>query len=210
MPSVSDRNYHLLRQFDPLVSDFAGRCRGTILDIGCGTKPYEGWLTDDTSYLGMDLQREGKNVDLLGDGTTIPVKSASIDSIIATQVLEHVPEPYSFFNEVSRVLKTGGTALITTNQMYPLHEVPHDYFRFTRYGLRQLAADAGLSIENVIELGTLPMRACSEANYALSGNLPSPVDSAVIGLVNLLAFPIVHLNHREEYIVTGVEVKKPE
>jgi SAM-dependent methyltransferase len=58
--------------------------------------------------------------------------------VLCTEVLEHLPEPQKAVDEIFRVLKPGGTLLLTTRFLFPIHDAPHDYFRFTKYGLRYL------------------------------------------------------------------------
>ncbi len=58
--------------------------------------------------------------------------------VLCTEVLEHLPEPQRAVDEMFRVLKPGGTLLLTTRFLFPIHDAPHDYFRFTKYGLRHL------------------------------------------------------------------------
>lgn len=64
--------------------------------------------------------------------------------VLATQVLEHVPEPKQMLQEISRVLRPGGHLILTAPHIWGIHEAPHDYFRFTHYGLEYLARQAGL------------------------------------------------------------------
>ncbi len=83
----------------------------------------------------------------------MPFAAASFDTTLSTQVLEHVPSPGIFLKEAHRVLKPGGHLLLTPPQTNPLHEEPHDYFRYTCYGLRSLMEQAGLYVVEVRPLG---------------------------------------------------------
>jgi len=74
---------------------------------------------------------------------------ASFDCVICTEVLEHCPEPRNTLAEVSRVLRRGGHVFLTTPSLRPLHEMPHDYFRFTPSGITQLATSAGLEVRTI-------------------------------------------------------------
>src|SRR2546425_12982585 len=83
----------------------------------------------------------------------LPFRTATFDTILSTQVLEHVRQPDSLLREAYRVLRLGGHLVLTAPQINPLHEEPHDYFRYTCHGLRSLAEEAGFSVLQVTALG---------------------------------------------------------
>nr|WP_231736918.1 class I SAM-dependent methyltransferase [Halobacterium sp. CBA1126] len=205
-PSLSAKNYHINRRFHPHIHQFAASATGDVLDVGCGDKPHRGLFEDTESYTGLDVTNVEKDIDVCGSATKLPFKDQSFDVFFSTQVLEHVPDPTAFFTEMARVLKDGGRAFVSTNQMYPLHEEPNDYFRFTRYGLSHLSQEVGLTVDKIIEEGTLPMRVCCEINYVLSA-VPT-IGGILTAAMNTIAAPIVSHDHREEYIVTGVVLNK--
>ena len=115
---------------------------GKILDIGCGTKPYKNYLNG--SYVGLevaDKNANNKNLDteiLFFDGKDFPFESNSIDSILCTQVLEHVENPIFFFSEIKRILKKDGLLLLTVPFVWAEHDTPNDFNRFTIFGLKKL------------------------------------------------------------------------
>jgi SAM-dependent methyltransferase len=125
--------------------------RGRLLDIGCGRKPYAKFF-DTKKYIGIEMPGTLSNstvVDVFASGLYLPFTAAAFDSILSTEVLEHVPEPKLFFKEASRVLKNGGYLLLSTPQTWGLHEIPHDYYRYTPYGLRYLAEANGFKVVTV-------------------------------------------------------------
>lgn len=202
---ITDKNYHMNKFVHSHIEQFAESVKGDLLDIGCGEKPHEDWFDHVDNYVGIDIDKTNTDADVCGTATNLPFQDDSFDMIISTQVLEHLPDPSAFFDEVNRVLRSDGRGFITTNQMYPLHEEPNDYYRFTRYGLKYLANQSHLTIEKTIETGSLLMRVCCETNYVVD-KLPQPLSEILKGLVNCAFSPVVELNHREEYIVTGVVV----
>jgi SAM-dependent methyltransferase len=205
-PPLSAKNYHMNRRFHPHVHQFAESATGDVLDVGCGDKPHRDFFEEAESYTGLDISGVEKDIEVCGSATKLPFKDGSFDVFFSTQVLEHVPDPAAFFAEMARVLKDGGRAFVSTNQMYPIHEEPNDYFRFTRYGLRHLSREVGLTVDKVIEEGTLSMRVCCEINYILAS---VPIIGAILtAAMNTIAAPIVSHDHREEYIVTGVVLTK--
>lgn len=121
-----------------------------MLDIGCGIKPYKEIIEKFcTKYIGLDQPTtlHGlKEVEVVGDTLFLPFSAGSFDSVVSFQVMEHVTEPQLFLSEAFRVLKHGGKALLMTPLMWGEHEQPHDYFRYTRYGLRYLAEKAGFEV----------------------------------------------------------------
>ena len=121
--------------------------KGRTLDVGCGNKPYLEIFADRARvYFGVDPDPRGSKPDAAAIATALPFASATFDTVIATQVLEHVVEPARLLAEAERVLVPGGHLVLTAPQYWPLHEEPHDYYRFTRYGLSDLVSAAGLEV----------------------------------------------------------------
>src|ERR1043166_4437153 len=123
---------------------------GLILDIGCGSKPYRCVFEGRVSgHVGIDvptsLHPQGA-VDAYSTALTLPFRAQSFDFVLCTEVLEHVSDPFAAMQEIGRVLKHGAKALVTTPFMYRVHEVPIDFFRYTAFAHRALAARAGLEI----------------------------------------------------------------
>ncbi len=110
---------------------------GRVLDVGSGTFARYKLPESAHSCVRMDVA-PGPNVDVVGRAESIPFPDASFDSVISTQVLEHVEEPERVVQEINRILKKGGHALITVPQWNELHEEPYDYWRYTCYGLQTL------------------------------------------------------------------------
>lgn len=85
----------------------------------------------------MDIRR-GTGVQLLSDIQALALAENTFDAVVCTEVLEHLREPQAAIDEMYRVLKPGGALLLTTRFLFPIHDAPHDYFRFTKYGLQYL------------------------------------------------------------------------
>jgi SAM-dependent methyltransferase len=120
-------------------------------------KPYAGWLGATAErWLGVDLpvSVSGRpRADAYATAAAVPLRSAVADCVISTQVIEHLPRPWELFGEAARLLRPGGSLLVSAPQAQWLHEEPHDYYRFTRYGLAELARAAGLAPVRVVPLG---------------------------------------------------------
>lgn len=134
----------------------ARQIRGRVLDLGCGDRRYEkvfGRVAE--SWLGLDwpTNPHQSGPDVVADALRLPLASASFDTVLCTQVLEHVAEPATLLREARRVLRPGGTLLLTAPQYNGLHEEPRDFFRYTRYGLEHLIGSAGLQVQEVKPIG---------------------------------------------------------
>ncbi len=129
---------------------------GRLIDIGCGTKPYEGQLSPRiVEHVGMDhgeTIHDKSKIDLFGTAYDIPAEDSSFDSAICTAVLEHLEEPELALRECCRVLKPGGVAIYTVPFIWHLHEEPRDFYRFSKYGLQYLFEKVGFEIIEIIPL----------------------------------------------------------
>lgn len=90
---------------------------------------------------------DGPHVDLVADAHDLPLKDASIRTVILNNTLEHVANPFQVISEVNRVMKPGGVLLVAIPFLRPIHADPDDYTRFTRSGLRHLLAEYFVDIE---------------------------------------------------------------
>jgi len=92
-------------------------------------------------------------VDLLADMHYIPLQDECMDSVLSIAVLEHTRLPWECAREIHRVLRPGGTAVICVPFLQSEHSVPHDFFRYTVYGLQSMLEWAGFEVESVERLG---------------------------------------------------------
>ncbi|MEM7306540.1 MAG: class I SAM-dependent methyltransferase [Planctomycetota bacterium] len=147
------------------VERCAEHASGLLLDVGTAESPYAELFAPHVSrYLGLEyppsildklpelwsmLDRAGRTVDVFGDGNRLPFGDGTLDTVLSTEVLEHVPRPRQCIGEMGRVLKPGGTLILTVPFLQPLHELPSDYYRYTPSSLRDLATAAGLEVVSV-------------------------------------------------------------
>lgn len=129
----------LLRQ---QVIKYAHHITGKTLDVGAGEGGRYKGLFPCKEYLTMDIDAR-KGVDIVGRAEKIPLSDSEVDSIVCTQVLEHLNLPFESVKEFYRVLKPGGHILLTAPQWNELHEEPHDYFRYTKFGLIDMFEHVG-------------------------------------------------------------------
>lgn len=123
------------------IEEFAPSLSGLLLDVGCGSKPYK-FLFKVQSYVGLDIDTEPVRLrgvaDNYYDGELFPYSDSSFDSLLCSQVLEHVFNPDVFLSEINRVLRLGGRVLLTVPFVWDEHEQPYDYARYSSFGLRFL------------------------------------------------------------------------
>ncbi len=132
-----------------LVSYFRISADSSVLDVGCGLKPYS-YILPHTRWFGIDIY-DGPKVDLVIDSTNKwDIKSNEFDFILCTEVLEHATSPQHVIHEMWRVLKPGGFALVTTPFIYGIHGAPYDFRRYTTNGLK-----IDCEVFEVIESGLL-------------------------------------------------------
>jgi SAM-dependent methyltransferase len=137
-----------------------------VLDAGAGRAPYRGLFSHARYETADFLAVKGKKYrqpDYVCDLAEIPVDDARFDHVVLTQVLEHLPEPTKVLAELHRVLKPGGILWLTAPLFYAEHERPHDFFRYTQFGLRHILETAGFEVLEIdwMEgyLGTLSYQA---------------------------------------------------
>lgn len=129
------------------VKQVLPQLKGSVLDVGCGDSPYRFLLNENNiSYQGIDIEG-AKNFDynnmevVFFNGEDIPFENEKFDAIICTEVLEHVSNYQKLINEMHRVLKPNGTAIITIPWSARYHYIPYDYFRYTPSSLKIMFSD---------------------------------------------------------------------
>lgn len=138
-PTITSNIYLHFSTLSEDIQKYAKYARGDLLDIGAGFAPYKPFFKNVKKYIKMDnFEYLGIKPDIIGDALKIPLKNDSVDSVFSSQVLEHVTNPQKMIDEIHRILKKKGVCILTTHMAQVLHGEPHDYFRFTEYGLKEL------------------------------------------------------------------------
>jgi SAM-dependent methyltransferase len=163
-------SYGLYRAAAKLVSQHA---RGVVLDAGSGHAPYRELLRRrGQQLLTIDIEDRSGDVTHIADIQHMPViASGSIDTVICTEVLEHVPAPWDALKELERVLVPGGVLILTVPYLAPIHEAPNDFYRYTRFALERLLGDAGFRLEQLEEVGGAVAFLGHGASMAFLGSL---------------------------------------
>ena len=144
--------YFIRKRLVDKITILAPQLNGKLLDFGCGAKPYKALFKNVESYIGVDIEDEGhhdhtnENIDVYYDGNTIPFDNETFDSILTSEVLEHVPDIDKTLKDLIRVLKPNGKILITVPFVWQEHEMPYDFRRLTVTGLKKHLTDNDLEI----------------------------------------------------------------
>lgn len=112
---------------DYLFKKYTPEIHGTVVDIGAGSEWHKKHLLH-CEYISLDL-KVGCNIK--GDAHRLPFADAVADGIICTEVLEHCVNPFTVMEEISRVLRPNGLLILSAPFLYPEHDTPMDYWRFT-------------------------------------------------------------------------------
>ena len=146
--------YQLHTQLTRVIDSHA---YGICLDIGSGHAPFKQKLATIASrVICMDVEDRIGRTDIIADVQNMPdMEDASIDTVLCSQVLEHVPRPWDALSEIHRVLKQGGKAILSVPHLSSIHEAPHDYFRYTEFGLASMLRAQGFEILELHRAGGL-------------------------------------------------------
>jgi SAM-dependent methyltransferase len=131
------------------LEEFFPKLTGEILDVGCGRKPYRD-LMPCARYVGLEVDsphaRAHSFADAYYDGRVFPFADGSFDGALCSQVFEHVFTPAPFLREVQRVIRPGGHLVLTVPFVWDEHEQPHDFARYSSFGLRAELERAGFEV----------------------------------------------------------------
>lgn len=179
--------------------------RGRLLDIGAGDQPYGKILPEAvTQYDSLDVERRHPDQTYVTSAAKMDgVPDAAYDSAICFSVLEHVPDPWQALGQIQRVLKPGAVLILTVPHLSRLHEEPHDYFRFTHYGLKALLEDSGFEILELEKNGGMLSFLSHQAStllLCLCWRTPLLKQAAMIINVCLLVWPVA--------LIDGVLMKR--
>ncbi len=134
---------------DKFLHKYSPYYKGTLYDLGCGTRPYESFFLNFAhKYVGIDWGSSVHKLkaDIVADlNKPLPVESNCADTIVCLSVLEHLCEPQCLIDEAYRMMKPGATIILQVPWQWWIHEAPYDFFRYTPYGLRYMLEKAGFS-----------------------------------------------------------------
>ena len=164
---------------------------GTCLDAGSGHSPYRDLLEEHSDkVISIDIEDRSGKIDMIADIQHMPqIPTASVDVILCSQVLEHVPRPWNAICEIARVLRPGGVLILSVPYLSAIHEAPHDYFRYTCFGLRSLCEDAGFEVTSIGANGGLVCFLMHGVSVVFTGTIGSlPGMRWIVWAINYVFF----------------------
>lgn len=165
-----------------------------VIDVGAGKVPYKRYVNCDEYYvLDIEKRTNNENIIIADLNTLVPLKDEFADLVICTEVFEHLKKPEHAIKEISRILKKGGSLLLTTPMVWPIHEAPNDYFRYTEFGLKYLAENANLKVEELKRKGNYYYCICQMCVAPLRNRLFFPV----VILFNMMGMALETISKNE-------------
>jgi SAM-dependent methyltransferase len=190
--SIFGENWIVGRYLLPVLARFGAVSRGVLVDLACGESPFRAYFPEVESYLRID--RNPLDIEVSqGDMLSIPLASQTVDVVLLFQAITDVSNPVEVLKEVRRVLRPGGKLLIFETMDYPEHDAPHDFYRLMPEGLRVLAVDAGLHLDECVRLGGMFTRFATLWNNYMMGALKRytvlrPLAYLGVAIGNLLCY----------------------
>jgi len=171
-PNESAKNRLVYRTFEAALRAAAERyARGRLIDVGGGRKPWQPVFAPYVSeHVCVDHAEKddgrGQVVDVIATAYSIPLPDAGAQTILLTEVLEHLERPGDAVAECLRLLEPGGHLIATTPLFWPVHDA-RDFYRYTPQGLRYLLETAGFEVVELEPLGGLWSTVAVELSYGL-------------------------------------------
>jgi len=127
-----ERQYEKIRPNDRVLSVGAGGGVNRLLAEYASENGFD--------VIEFDIDSE-RDPDIQGDICTYDFEGKTYDVVVFCEVLEHVHSPHLAVQNLYKILNEEGRLILTVPFMLPIHESPHDYYRYTRYGLEFLLRD---------------------------------------------------------------------
>ncbi|WP_319588534.1 class I SAM-dependent methyltransferase [uncultured Desulfobulbus sp.] len=186
---------------------------GCVVDIGSGASNLNDYIGDSVELLRVDYPATNCRYQdvphLYADAARMPFLDASIDTVLLLEVLEHVEQFDLVLAEIKRILKPDGTLYLSAPFIYPAHDVPYDYHRFTRHGLEKDLARHGFGIEIVKQHGNTIVVALQMINLLFLEVVDKTMKRAMLlGLaLAMLCYPFCLLNNLISLPFLGLDKK---
>jgi SAM-dependent methyltransferase len=190
---------------------------GVVLDVGCADQRFRHFLPPGCQYIGLDYYQTATHwyqtrPHVYGDAQSIPILADTVDNVLLLDVLEHLPKPE---DSLRRILKPGGELVIQVPFIYPIHDAPLDFHRWTLYGLRQLANRHNFFVKKEIPFGSPLETAALLTNIAITKTVlnwakrKNPLALSIVCLpilvffVNTVAWALARIASADSFMPSG-------
>ena len=152
---IKPLHYNLIEKYHKnfVKSEIVRYAKGRVLDLGCGDQPFYKYIKDQVEeYVAVDhpdTPHSKENIDFFATAYELPFEDNHFDVVLLTQVIEHLESPEKGLTEINRVLKANGKLILSWPFLYPIHEAPRDFFRYTKYGMEHMAKETGYQIKSI-------------------------------------------------------------
>lgn len=190
-PNCGWHNSYFYYQYYSRIIEYLPLCgAGKILDLGSGDGHYKELLTKfGFSYESVDWSASphAGEPDIISDlNRELRINDQYCEVLFCWSVLEHLSEPKLFLHECFRILKPNGKLILQVPFMWQVHEAPHDFYRFTKYGLEHLLTGAGFRVVKISTQGGVVVTITMKILYQLNRFIPSKLKK----LIGYLLFPV--------------------
>ncbi|HEY3832795.1 MAG TPA: methyltransferase domain-containing protein [Acidimicrobiia bacterium] len=207
---------HIIRELHHTLAGLAADLNllpgSTVVDYGCADMKYRELFPADVNYVAADLPgNPDATIELEADGS-LPLRDATVDAVFSSQVLEHVPDPSRYLAECVRVLRPGGTLLLSTHGIMVYHRDPVDYWRWTGEGLQHIIDDAGFELvrfEGVMGLAATGLQLFQDGTCH---KVPRRLQATYLGVMQTLVGAFDHqsaASRAENALVYALIARKP-
>jgi len=184
----------------------------TVVDHGCADQPYRR-LFERCDYVGVDLPGNPLASVELGPDGTVPLADGTADLVLSSQVLEHVTDPAVYLAECHRLVRPGGSLVLTTHGLMYLHRDPTDYWRWTCDGLRLTIERAGFVVVEERGVLTLAAAGLQLVQQGVASRVPRGFRKVVTAVFQALIAVAdrfgTEQGRRENGLVLGVRATRP-
>ena len=214
MVGISDR--FLIEQVAASYEKYIAQyCRGRLADIGCGHMPlygyYKQYCDEVTAVDWSETRHPNEHLDVVADLNCPPIPgidAGSFETVICSDVLEHIYKPRSLLDECNRIMVEDGVLLFNVPFYFYIHEVPYDYYRYTEWALKKMLSDSGFEMLEIVPLGGIVSAWLSLTSLSLGGfGFPGKAAAAFVQYVQngLNAFRLFHkiFYYKKERITLG-------
>jgi SAM-dependent methyltransferase len=217
--------WHSFRDEIKLMNNIGETAHGTLIDIGCANQRLKSYIPRNCNYIALDYYKTASSLyeaipDIYGNAQSLPFINDCAETLTLIEVIEHLPNPSAAIAEAYRVLKVGGELIITVPFLYPIHDAPYDFQRWTRFGLEALASQNNFEVREQHYRGQPAETAALLTNIAatkmtlnmLSRYNPAGLIAALsltvfIPFTNTIGWLLALLSCKDEFMPFGYFIK---